>query len=250
MNKGLAEHAVSQRRRGVPNHQSKAALWAKIIALLIIVGGALLAARYISRDQLLAAAERARSVGWLGYVAFALGYAIWSAVGLPASVPSLAAAATFGFWRAEALILFAANLAANIGFVLARYFAHDWFSGLVGKRMALAQINHAVAEKGWKIVMITRLPPVSPFSIVNYAYGLTAVNWRDYAIGTAIGIIPGTTAYIYLGSILGDVAQGASRTRTPFEWGMYVCGFVITLAVCVYLVRVAKAALARHAIAE
>ena len=73
---------------------------------------------------------------------------------------------------------------------------------------------------------------------------------RDYMVGTAIGIIPGTAAYIYLGTILGAVARADHRARTPFEWGIYICGFIATVIVCIYIVRMAKAALARHAIEE
>jgi uncharacterized membrane protein YdjX (TVP38/TMEM64 family) len=218
--------------------------------LVVVIATAIVASRLVSREQVAAVMDRAREVGWAGYVALVFAYAIWCALGLPASIPSLAAAATFGFWRALAIAYFGANLGSVIGFLLSRHVARDWFTELVGKRMALAQINRAVAESGWKIVAITRLPPISPFSIVNYAYGLTAVALRDYVIGTAIGIIPGTTAYIYFGTILGDIAQTRQHTRTPLEWGIYIFGFVATIGVCIYLVHIAKRALARHAIAE
>lgn len=192
--------------------------------------------------------DHARDIGWAGYVGFVVGYGIWCAFGLPGSVLNLGAAVAFGFWRALPLVLLGANFGAVLGFLLSRHFAREWFTQLVGKRMALAQINRAVAESGWRIVMLTRMPPISPFGIVNYAYGLTPVTLRDYMIGTAIGIIPGTTAYVYLGTILGDVAQTAHRTRSAAEWGILGGGFVLTVVACVYAVRLAKAALDRHAI--
>lgn len=224
--------------------------WPKLLVLVIMVTVAIFAWRQMSREQLLALIERGRSMGAMGYVAFVLGYALWAAIGLPPSILSLGAAAAFGFWPGLTVVLVAADLGALIGFLLARHVARDWFTEVVGKRMAVAQINRAVAESGWRIVMLTRLPPVSPFSIVNYAYGLTAVSLKDYMLGTAIGIIPGTAAYIYLGTILGDVARRGHRERTPLEWGLYICGFIATVIVCVYIMRLAKAALARHAIKE
>jgi uncharacterized membrane protein YdjX (TVP38/TMEM64 family) len=232
----------------VPLHKS--APWLKLLLLLAVIAAAVVGSRFISRDQVLAVMDRARNVGLFGYVGLIGAYGIWCAFGLPASIPSLAAAATFGFWRAVVIAYFGANLGALIGFLVSRHLARDWFTEIVGKRMALAQINRAVAESGWKIVMITRLPPISPFSIVNYAYGLTSVPLREFMIGTTIGIIPGTTAYIYLGTILGDVAQSNHRARTPAEWAIYISGFIATIAVCIYLVRAANRALARHAIAE
>jgi uncharacterized membrane protein YdjX (TVP38/TMEM64 family) len=234
--------------RCVPNQKS--APWAKLLLLLVIILAAVVASRFVSRDQIATVMDRARNVGPLGYIGLICAYGFWCALGLPGSIPSLAAAATFGFSRALFIAYLGANLGSLIGFLVSRYLARDWFSEVVGKHKALAQINSAVAESGWKIVMITRLPPISPFSIVNYAYGLTPVRLRDYLIGTAVGIIPGTTAYIYLGTILRDVARSKSHTRTPLEWAIYIFGFIATIVVCIYLVRTAKRALARHAIAE
>jgi uncharacterized membrane protein YdjX (TVP38/TMEM64 family) len=212
----------------------------KIILLLAVVACAALGARYVSREQALALIERAQHVGWPGYLLFILGYGIWCSLGLPASILTLGAAAAFGFWRGLALVLAGATLGAFFGFLMARYVASEWFGKIVGKKMTLAQINRAVAERGWKVVMLTRLPPVSPFSLLSYAYGLTSVRLRDFMIGTAIGMIPGTTAYVYLGTILGHVAAGAHRSRTPLEWTIYIAGFIATVAVCIYLVRLAK----------
>jgi uncharacterized membrane protein YdjX (TVP38/TMEM64 family) len=246
--KALAVEALSKRSTGMPKPGT--APWPKLLFLLILVIGALIASRYITREQLLSLIERARTVGWPGYIGFIFGYALWCSLGLPGSVLSMGAAAAFGFWRGLGLVYLGANLAAVCGFLLSRHFARDWFTQMVGKHMALAQIDRAVAESGWRIVMLTRLPPISPFGIVNYTYGLTAVRLRDYMIGTSIGMIPGTAAYIYLGTIIGDLATRTHRTRTPFEWALYICGFIVTVIVCVYIVRMAKAALARHAIAQ
>jgi uncharacterized membrane protein YdjX (TVP38/TMEM64 family) len=222
--------------------------WPKIVALLILLVCAAVGARHLSRDQLNEWIDRARNVGWTGQVAFIIAYGLWCGFGLPGSIVSLGVAAAFGFWRGLAFVYLGANLGGSIGFFLSRYFARDWFASVVGKRLPLAQFNRAVAASGWRIVMLTRMPPISPFSFVNYAYGLTPIAYRDYAIGTAIGIIPGTTAYVYLGTLIGDVAQATARERSSFEWGLYISGFIVTVGVCIYIVRLAKAALDRHAI--
>src|SRR5690349_2716292 len=90
-NKGLAEDAADQRRRGVS--KPKPAPWKKWIALLIVLAVVFIAWQYVTRDEVVAAVKRARTMGWAGYAAFVVGYAAWSAVGLPASLPSLVAAA-------------------------------------------------------------------------------------------------------------------------------------------------------------
>ncbi len=63
-------------------------------------------------------------------------------------------------------------------------------------------INLAVANEGWKIVLLTRLFPVFPFNLLNYAFRVTQVSLKDYILGY-FGIIPGTVMYVYIGSLAG-----------------------------------------------
>lgn len=220
--------------------------WKKIAALIVFAAIAFWAWRNISRDQVKQFIDRAGSMGWRGYLIFIVGYSVWCVLGLPASLLSLGAAAAWGFWRGFGVVWIGANLGAMLGFGLARYVARDWFERRLKNHPALAQIDRAVGEGGWRVVLLTRLPPVSPFSVLNYAYGLTPVRFKDFVIGTVIGMVPGTMAYIYLGTILGDVAHGARRERTPLEWAFYVVGFLVTAAVTVYIVRMAQAALKKR----
>lgn len=221
--------------------------WQKIAALIVFATVAVWAWRNISREEVRGFIERASSMGWKGYLIFIVGYTFWCMIGLPASLLSLGAAAAYGFWRGFGVVWVGANCGAMAGFLLARYIARDWFEQRLKNHSILAQIDQAVGEGGWKVVLLTRLPPISPFSILNYAYGLTPVSFRNFAVGTMIGMIPGTMAYIYLGTILGDVAQSKHRARTPVEWAFYVGGFLVTVGVTIYMVRLAQAALKKRA---
>ena len=102
-------------------------------------------------------------------------------------------------------------------------------------------IDDAVAKEGWKIVGLTRLSPAFPFTLLNYAYGLTKVSLRDYAIASWIGMMPGTVFYVYLGAI-GKAAAG-SESKTPGEWALLAVGLVATAAVTIYVTKVARRAL-------
>jgi uncharacterized membrane protein YdjX (TVP38/TMEM64 family) len=106
-------------------------------------------------------------------------------------------------------------------------------------------IDEGVAQEGWKIVGLTRLSPVFPFNLLNYAYGLTRVSLRDYFFASWIGMMPGTVMYVYLGSLVGEVAKIGSegRARTSAEWALYIVGLIATVAVTVYITRIARAAL-------
>jgi uncharacterized membrane protein YdjX (TVP38/TMEM64 family) len=225
---------------------AKAGFYLRILILIALAAGAIWISQSFSKEEMMRLIDRSKQMGWPGYLFFILVYAIWVTLGLPASVMSLGAAVAFGFWLGCGVVFAGALLGAMLGFLTARYIAKAWFEKLVSKRIGLAQIDRAVGEGGWKFVVLTRLPPVSPFSILNYAYGLTPVTFGSFVLGTAIGMVPGTMAYIYLGTILGAIAQGERRQRTPAEWAFYIGGFVITAIVTIYLVKMAKAALAKH----
>ena len=76
-----------------------------------------------------------------------------------------------------------------------------------------AAIDRAVGREGLKIVLLTRLSPVFPFNLLNYAFGLTTVSLRDYVLGSLVGMLPGTVMYVYLGSLITSLSElAAGRT--------------------------------------
>jgi uncharacterized membrane protein YdjX (TVP38/TMEM64 family) len=98
-----------------------------------------------------------------------------------------------------------------------------------------------VADEGWKIVFLTRLSPVFPFTLLNYAFGLTRVKLSHYVLASWIGMIPGTVMYVYLGSLV-NVGAG-HRQRTTGEWVLYGVGLLATIVVTIFVTRVARKAL-------
>jgi pyruvate/2-oxoglutarate dehydrogenase complex dihydrolipoamide dehydrogenase (E3) component len=87
-----------------------------------------------------------------------------------------------------------------------------------------------------------RLSPVFPFALLNYAFGLTRVKLSHYVLASWIGMIPGTVMYVYLGSLV-SVGTG-HRQRTTGEWVLYGVGLLATVAVTVFVTRLARNALA------
>src|SRR5437899_9785810 len=99
------------------------------------------------------------------------------------------------------------------------------------------------ADEGWKIVFLTRLSAVFPFTLLNYAFGLTRVRLRQYVLASWLGMIPGTVMYVYLGSLV-NVGAG-HRQRTTGEWVLYGAGLLATVTVTVFVTRLARKALAK-----
>ena len=107
-------------------------------------------------------------------------------------------------------------------------------------------IDEAVGREGWKIVGLTRLSPIFPFNLLNYAFGLTRVSLKEYFFASWIGMMPGTVMYVYIGSLAGSLATlgaDSGRARTTTEWALYVVGLLATVAVTVYVTKIAKKAL-------
>jgi uncharacterized membrane protein YdjX (TVP38/TMEM64 family) len=109
-------------------------------------------------------------------------------------------------------------------------------------------IDEAVGREGWKIVGLTRLSPIFPFNLLNYAYGITKVSLRDYFFASWIGMIPGTVMYVYIGSVAGNLAtlESGQGSTSSVEWILRIVGLLATVAVTLYVTRVAKKALAER----
>ena len=126
-----------------------------------------------------------------------------------------------------------------------RYFARDAVARRIANNPRFRSIDDAVAREGWKIVLLTRLSPVFPFNLLNYAYGLTRVHLGEYVVASWIGMIPGTVMFVYIGSLSGDLARAATGAAAPanFRWALNAVGFIATVAVAVYATRIGSRAL-------
>lgn len=179
-------------------------------------------------------------------VAFVLLYVVACVLLVPGSVLTLGAAAVFGFWRGLLLVSLGATLGATAAFLVGRHLARGWVRRRIAGNARFEAMDRAVAREGWKIVSLTRLSPVFPFTLLNYAYGLTSVSLCDYVLASWLGMLPGTVLYVYLGSLARDVATAGAggRTRAPAEWALLAVGLLATLAVTVVITRLARRALA------
>ena len=214
------------------------------LALAVVVVGRGLETRALLESAL----AWITGLGPWGPAIFVLLYVAATVLLLPAVALTLGAGALFGVVWAFVIVTLSATLGAVVAFLVGRYLARDWVARRVAGSARLVAVDEAVAREGWKIVALTRLSPAFPFVLLNYAFSLTRVPLRHYVPATFVGMMPGIALYAYLGSLAGEVAAAAtgSRARTPWEWGLYALGFVATLAVAVYVTRLARTALARR----
>jgi uncharacterized membrane protein YdjX (TVP38/TMEM64 family) len=161
---------------------------------------------------------------------------------VPGSLLTLAAGAIFGLVAGTIYVFVAASLAACAAFALARTVARGALERRLSGNARFAAIDRAIAAEGRKIAFLLRLSPVFPFSLLNYALGLTRVRFGDYVLA-CLGMLPGTLLYVYLGSLAGDAAGRGAGGQTRLEWIFKAVGLVVTFVVTLVITRTARRAL-------
>jgi uncharacterized membrane protein YdjX (TVP38/TMEM64 family) len=111
----------------------------------------------------------------------------------------------FGTALGTPVSIASATLGATLAFGLSRWWAHDAVQELAGPR--LTALRAWVGRRGFLSVLYARIAPGVPYSLVNYAAGLTPILLRSFVAATAIGVAPRAFAYTALGGSLGDLGS-------------------------------------------
>lgn len=218
--------------------------WLKLVVGVFVLGALVWAFRQFELQALLQRAlERIADLGVWAPLVFVAAYMLATVLLIPGSVLTLGAGAVFGLGWGLVWVTLGANLGAQVAFLIGRHLARNWVAGKIENRPAFRAIDQAVGKEGWKIVGLTRLSPAFPFTFLNYAFGLTRVSFQHYAFATFFGMMPGTVLYVYLGALA--QAGITSEGRTLGQWALLIVGLLATLAVTVFVTRVARRALTR-----
>ncbi len=184
----------------------------------------------------------------LGAVAFVPLYALWVTLLLPGVWASMLAGALYGTALGSLVVFLGASLGAVLVFLLGRGWLRGWARRRLAAAPKLQAVEQAVSRQGLRLVLLTRLSPAFPFSLLNLAYGLSEVSLRDYTIGL-VGILPGTVLFCGLGALAGDVARFGTVLAghaDPLTWAVRLLGLGATVAVTVLVTQVARRALAEE----
>ena len=199
-------------------------------------------------DWIVALAASARSSGWIGVALFVLAYVSSTAAVLPGSVLTLAAGFAYGPVWGLAIASPASVLGATTAFILGRTMLRGWVRRRVGGAPWLRAVEGAVARDGFRLVLLLRLSPLFPFALMNYALSLSGVSLRTYVAASAIGMLPGTAMYVYLGSLAPTAAEllrGDPVSRSAAV--LYGAGLLATVGVAILAARAARRAIAEDA---
>jgi len=149
-----------------------------------------------------------QELGAVGYLVYVLLYIAVAVFMLPASAVTIVAGITFGSIVGGVLALISATIGACVAFLIARYAARDTIVAKFGQNPLFKRIEDGVRENGTSFLILTRLVPVFPYNIQNYAYGLTAISLPTFALVSLVTMAPGAFIYAYMAGEI--VAQGVS----------------------------------------
>jgi len=195
------------------------------LVFLALLGAIIFTVRYLQLDQYLEK-ERLRQVvagyGALGPLIYMLIWVAAPPLFLPGLPIGLAGGILFGPFWGVVYTIFGATMGATLAFLVARYLARDWVAAkLTGTK--LATLDEKVGQHGWKIVALTRLVPLFPYNLLNYAFGLTRISLLAYVSSTFIFMLPMTIAIIYFSANILDLLRG------QITWGVAVGIILVAL---------------------
>jgi uncharacterized membrane protein YdjX (TVP38/TMEM64 family) len=219
---------------------SRVTQWLKLGAIVVAVVAALVLLPV--KAWLVAALEWTSANRGIAAFAYVLLYVVATVALLPGLVLTIGAGAIFGLAKGVALVSLSSVLGATAAFFVGRTVARNWVSRQIEAWPKFRALDRALDARGFWIVLLTRLSPVFPFNLLNYAYGVTAVKPRDYILGSWIGMFPATVLYVYAGSAAADVAQaltGKVETGGAGRVLLFV-GLVATVVVTVLVTRIAR----------
>lgn len=213
-----------------------------IVFALVLIAFSIAAAVFPVRDWIRNLIYWVQQVGPAGIAVFIGAYAIATVLFLPGWIFTVAAGLLFGVVGGTAVALSGATIGAALAFLVARYLVRDSIRNLAGSNPRFHAIDRAIGENGWKIVGLLRLNPLIPFNLSNYFYGITAIRFWPYVLTSAIGMLPGTLLYAYLGAV-GKATLGAKSPPSVWRYLLLGVGLGATIVVTIIISRMARNAL-------
>jgi len=180
------------------------------------------------------------SLGYLAYPAFIGIYLLATLVGLPAIFLFLAAGSLFGFLPGLILVSVADTLSVAVCYLLGRTVARKTIHKWIAKSPQWGKLDRAVAQKGWKIVFLTRMSPIVPSNVLNYGFSLTKINFWQYLFVSWVAMLPVIAVYVYLASMGTNLLSG---DNDPRQIVASVIGFITASMAIAYTTKLVQSTL-------
>ena len=146
---------------------------------------------------------------WAPVVYMAM-FAVLPAFFFPVAVLALAGGLVFGLWLGALYTFIGAVINCSVMFWMARHWGREKIRAVIEARLApqwQKRLDKLEGRGGFLLLIILRLIPAVPYNLINYAFGLTGMKYPAYILASALGIIPGTFAFINIGDKAMDVTS-------------------------------------------
>ena len=208
-----------------------------LVAALLILIGLGLPIREMA-ESMFSWIQENPNVSWLVFLGL---YILATVLLLPGSVLTIGGGWLFGFMEGLVIVSLSSTLAASCSFLIGRYLARAWVEGKISQDDRYRSLDRAIGERGFFVVLLTRLSPLFPYNLLNYAWGISSVRLSRYVLASWMGMIPGTLLYVYLGAAASDISQlfsAAPGEAFGQEW-LFIVGLAATAVLVILIARLA-----------
>jgi uncharacterized membrane protein YdjX (TVP38/TMEM64 family) len=229
---------VTRERTFTGAQEQKKGTLAKLLVFLIFLTAVIVTvkilgvSRYLEQQTLRTWIE---SYGALAPIVYMLFYAVAPVFFLPGLPITIVGGILFGPLWGVIYTITGSTAGTCLAFLVSRYLAREWIEGKL-KSPRWRRLDEGVEKHGWKVVAFTRLIPLFPFNLLNYAFGLTKIGFKQYAMTTFFCMLPACIAFIVFSSSLLDLVRG--RVSPTFVIGIV---FVVLVSLFPFFYRRYKA---------
>ena len=185
-----------------PEGDSRVVKLLRIAFLVLLVGGSLYLlyahSEWFENPRTLK--TEVLSWGALGPIVYILLFAVGPSFLVPGAVMTIAGGLAFGAFWGAIWSLVGANLGALIAFGAGRFLGRSFVEGLFGERFR--HLLDRLVRNGFFVILYLRIVPVIPYNALNMLAGASPITFQDYFWASAIGMIPGTVLFAFLGDAL------------------------------------------------
>eukprot|EP00986_Skeletonema_menzelii_P005335 scaffold1921_cov132-Skeletonema_menzelii.AAC.2 len=157
---------------------------------------------------------------------FGIFYVVAELIAIPATPLTLTAGYLFGVANGTAIVFVAGIISAIVGFGIGRVLLRERVEGVLEDKPTFRKLDSAIGTEGLKLLVLARLAPIFPFSLLNYFYGASSISFPTFVSGTMLGFIPTTLIYVYTGLAGKELMRGGGSQ----PWFVYAGSVLILLA--------------------
>lgn len=141
----------------------------------------------------------------------------------PDSILAIAGGMCFGMIGGFIYTMIGAILGGTLSFFLAKTLGHKVLKKFIKKD--LSNLENAIKAKGFLLVFVLRLIPLFPFDIISYAAGFSGVKFKDFALATISGIIPGIFVFVNIGDKATEIGSSSFYVSIALLVGLIVMSY-------------------------